>query len=137
MRTVLLQLAEALPGVRIVVVGATALRHHLGDDVDATLDLDLCAALELDELRPRLPTDWRPDPRLPHRWRSADGTLVDLLPAGPAVLAVGEIRWPDGSVMDMTGLDLAMRDAAPLGAPLPDQVRVASLRALFVAKVAA
>lgn len=123
---------------RIVVVGAAALRWHY-PAFRATLDLDLCIAIDLDEhgRADRLPAGWTRQSGMPHRFRTGDGDIVDILPAADTLLDEGKIEWPDGTVMDLTGLDLAMRDHHRYDPNLPANLTVASRRALFVAKVAA
>lgn len=121
----------------IVVIGAAALRWHF-PQFRGTLDLDLCIAVDLDEHRGGLglPSGWQRVPGVPHRWRTADGQLLDILPAADALLAAGQVVWSDGTTMDLTGLDLAMRDHHRYAPELAANVVVASRRALFVAKVA-
>ena len=131
-------LAQAFPNRAIVVIGATALALHY-PDFRGTLDLDVCVAIDAaeharDEV---LPTTWRRQRGMPHRWRTDDGLLIDVLPACDRLLADGRVSWPDGVSMDLAGIDLVMRDHHPFGAALPSNVLVASRRALFVAKVVA
>ncbi len=130
--------ARAHPDRAIVVIGAAALRWHF-PGFRGTLDLDLCLAVDLAEHGRGLglPSDWRRQLGVPHRWRTEDGRILDILPAADDLLATGRIAWPDGTVMDLTGIDLAMRDHHRYAPELPANVRVASRRALFVAKVAA
>ena len=122
----------------IVVIGAAALRWHF-PRFRGTLDLDLCLAVDLDEHGRGLglPTGWRRQLGVPHRWRTEDGLILDILPAANALLEAGRIVWPDGTIMDLTGIDLAMRDHHRYAPEQAANIRVASRRALFVAKVAA
>lgn len=135
---VLAAVARAFADRQTVVIGAVAMQWHF-PSFRGTLDLDLCIAIDLDEHERAvaLPRTWQRLGSPPHRWRTDDGQLLDILPAADQVLAAGSIRWPDGTVMDMTGLDLAMRDHHRFDASLSPNVTVASRRALFLAKVAA
>jgi predicted nucleotidyltransferase len=136
--SVLTTVAATFPGRDIVVIGATALQWHFRSGFRGTLDLDLCVAIDLHEhARATLPHEWRRDPRRPFRWSLPDGQILDVLPASADVLANGELSWNDGTRLDLTGIDLAMRDNASLPANFPRECRVASRRALFVMKVAA
>jgi hypothetical protein len=86
-----------------------------------TLDLDLCVAIDLDEhgRAGGLPPQWTRQPGVPHRWRTTDGQLLDILPAADELLDEGRIQWPDGTVTDLTGIDLAMRDHPRYAEDLP------------------
>ncbi|MCA8975962.1 MAG: nucleotidyl transferase AbiEii/AbiGii toxin family protein [Planctomycetes bacterium] len=130
--------ALAFPGRRIVTIGAAALRWHY-PAFRGTLDLDLCIAIDLEEHgRAELqPCGGVRVQGLPHRWQLPDGQLLDIIPASEELLEVGEVRWPNGSAMDLTGIDLAMRDHERYADELPAHVVVASRRALFVTKIAA
>ncbi len=135
---VLADVARAFADRAIVVIGATALRWHY-PKFRGTLDLDLCIAIDLAEhgRGVGLPPQWTRQPGVPHRWRTEDGQLLDILPAADALLDAGRVVWPDGTEMDLAGIDLAMYDHHRYAADLPENVTVASRRALFVAKVAA
>lgn len=131
-------LAAAHPDRAIVVIGAAALRWHY-PTFRGTLDLDLCIALDLDEhvRGVGLPSNWVRQAGVPHRWRTQEGQILDVLPAASRLLDAGAVEWPDGTVMDLTGIDLAMRDHHRFSEDLPANVAVATRRALFVAKIAA
>ncbi|HEX5050601.1 MAG TPA: nucleotidyl transferase AbiEii/AbiGii toxin family protein [Planctomycetota bacterium] len=134
----LADVARAFTARRIVAIGAAALRWHY-TTFRGTLDLDLCIAIDLDEhsRADALPTEWRRKRGMPHRWHLPDGQLLDIVPAADDLLAAGVVNWPDGTAMDLCGIDLAMRDNQRYADELPAEVRVASRRALFVTKVAA
>lgn len=137
-KDVLAAVAKAFADRAIVVIGAAALRWHY-PTFRGTLDLDLCVAIDLDEhgRADGLPPQWTRQRGVPHRWRTTDGQLLDILPAADELLDDGRVEWPDGTLMDLTGIDLAMRDHHRYAEYLPANVAVASRRALFVAKVAA
>jgi len=134
----LADVARAFPGRRIVTIGAAALRWHYAA-FRGTLDLDLAIAIDLEEhaRSGALPADWERQANVPHRWRLPDNQLLDILPAADELLAAGAVTWPDGTTLDLTGIDLAMHDHERYAAELPTAVRVASRRALFVTKIAA
>ncbi len=132
---VLSQLCAANQTSRIVVIGAVAVAHHLGETFRATVDLDLCVASPVAELR--VPDSWRGQAVPPHRWTTAEGVKVDLIAVGDLDLARGFVGWPDGSKLDLGGVELALRDCSPIGFELPELACVATLRALFVCKVMA
>lgn len=130
--------ARAFSGRQVVVIGAAALRWHF-PTFRGTLDLDLCIAIDLAEhgRGEGLPSRWRRNPDLPHRWELPDGQLLDIVPAAAELLQAGSVTWPGGSRMDLTGIDLAMLDPLRFSDDLPANVGVASRRTLFVTKIAA
>jgi predicted nucleotidyltransferase len=134
----LASVARAFPGRQIVTIGAAAFRWHYAT-FWGTLDLDLCVAIDLEEhaRSDLLPRGWARVQGMPHRWRLPDGQLLDIIPAADELLAAGEVSWPGGTTMDLTGIDLAMRDHERYADGLPVHVGVASRRALFVTKIAA
>lgn len=135
---VLGEVANTFPGRRVVVIGAAALRWHF-PRFRGTMDLDLCVAMDRQEHADNtlFPASWRRSPRLPHRWHRSDGRVVDVLPAGDEVVLLGRLQWPDGTELDMAGIDLAMRDQVRYAPELPVTIGVASRRALFLTKVVA
>lgn len=137
-REALIEIAAAFPGRGIVAVGAVALAHHF-ESFRGTRDLDLCIAIDVREHArdSALPAGWTRDARVPHRWRSRSGALIDVVPAAADLLRAGRVEWPGGAILDLAGIDVAMVDAAPIADDLPDQVRVASARSLFLCKVTA
>jgi predicted nucleotidyltransferase len=73
----------------------------------------------------------------PHRWRTRRGLTVDLVLIDEVRLRRGVVEWSNGVRLDLAGIEFAMRDAAAVGFGMPDNVYVASLRALFLCKVTA
>ena len=133
---ILANVARVFPDRRIVVIGAVAVAHHLRP-FRGTYDLDLCVAIDAEEhARIALPPGWSRDQRMPHRWRTDTGGIIDVVPAADPLLQAGRVVWPDGSILDLAGIEVAMQDAIRLvGAP--SNVHVATLRALFLCKVVA
>jgi hypothetical protein len=81
-------------GTEIVIIGAMAYRLFI-DDIDReTRDIDLAVAIDLEDLDSFYDLlgglDWERVPRHEQRWRTARGTFMDLLPAGPARVRAGE-----------------------------------------------
>jgi predicted nucleotidyltransferase len=92
------------------LIGASALACQI-DLPRRTDDLDISVSVSLDELAAELPRlqGWKRNPRREHQWLSPAGIKVDVLPAGPSLLAAGEIVWPGTQVrMNLTGLRLAL-----------------------------
>lgn len=136
--TALRELAAHFPEHRLVVVGAVALRHAFGEQFRATLDIDVCLTIDVaSALEPtRFPASWSRTAHAPHRWRTGSGQIVDVIPASHELLAAGEVRWPDGVVMNLVGFDLVAVDQEPLP-HLGPNVAVAGPRAILVTKLAA
>jgi predicted nucleotidyltransferase len=96
-------------GHATVLLGAAAIRHASPRFLPRiTDDLDLVIAVEVDALASVVPPTWVCHGTLAHRWFGPSGTKFDLVPSGPAILAAGVIRWPDGQVMNAAALDLAL-----------------------------
>jgi predicted nucleotidyltransferase len=84
-----------------------------------------------------MPAGWTRNRVVPHRWRATGGVIVDVVPATDELLRRGRVSWPDGSELDLTGIDVAMADVEVGAGELPDNVGIVSLRALCVCKIAA
>lgn len=125
-------LADALAPKRVVVIGAAALQHHLQTH-RVTRDIDLAVATPLDPSV--LPDGWVREAPPRQRWISPTHMAVDIVPVTPEGLERGSLEWPDGTTMSLIGLDLALRDSAPLVGG--DPLRVASLCAIAVTKIVA
>ena len=108
-RQALRQIAELWDN-RFCLIGASALACQI-DLPRRTDDLDISVSVSLDQLAADLPRleGWTVNPRHEHEWRSPVGIKVDILPAGPALLAAGVLIWPGtGARMNLTGLRLAL-----------------------------
>lgn len=100
--------AERFPA-DIAIIGAAALLCFV-DLGRLTRDVDLVVALDLedfaafaDELRN---LGWIQDSRREHRWRGPNGSIIDLLPAGPGLRLEKRIIWPNsGFEMSLVGFD--------------------------------
>ena len=106
------QLAELWKETKFCLIGASALACQI-DLPRQTDDLDMSVSVSLDELATDLPRleGWKKNPTNEHAWLSPYGIKVDILPAGPSLLAAGEIIWPGtGARMNLAGLRLALEN---------------------------
>ena len=104
------QLAELWTDTKFCLIGASALACQIALPRQ-TDDLDISVSVSLDELAAGLRRleGWKENPSKEHEWLSPAGIKVDVLPAGPSLLAAGEIIWPGtGARMNLTGLRLAL-----------------------------
>ena len=104
------QLAELWRDTRFCLIGASALACQI-DLPRQTGDLDMSVSVSLDELAAGLSRlqGWKRNPKKEQEWLSSTGVKVDVLPAGPSLLAAGEIIWPStGARMNLTGMRLAL-----------------------------
>lgn len=98
---------------RIVLIGASALGCFLDIRWRQTYDLDLSISASIEECASNLARlrDWTPDSRFEQRWLAPGGVRIDIIPAGPELLAAGEIVWPkSGNHMSLVGLRLAFEN---------------------------
>ncbi len=106
-----LQQLHAAFEAEIVLVGAGALMCFIDFAHRTTQDLDVVIAVEMADVASRMSklVGWHHDAHQEQRWWSARGLKYDILPAGSAVLASGQIVWPASqSVMSSKGLALAL-----------------------------
>jgi predicted nucleotidyltransferase len=82
---------------QFVIIGAAALECFI-DLESFTMDVDLVVALDLEDFAlfaEDLQTKgWIKDSRKEHRWHGPNGSLSDLLPAGPRLQEAGRLVWP-------------------------------------------
>lgn len=102
----------------LVVIGAIAYQVHFPGENRHTGDVDFAVALDLDDfakLEQRLREGkWIRMANLEHRWRSPQGTLLDLIPAGPTLRAEKKITWPDsGMTMSLVGFKHVFSKSEP------------------------
>jgi predicted nucleotidyltransferase len=104
-------ITQALAGVDVVLIGAAALGEFGHCQWRATFDLDLTVALDQDEFPGPLAKipQLRRDERIEHRWY-AQSVQLDIIPAGPALRAQGQIHWRNRT-MTLAGLHLAFEHA--------------------------
>jgi predicted nucleotidyltransferase len=105
-------------GADLVIIGAMAYQLHLPKEDRHTGDIDFAVALDLDEfaeLEKRLLADhWIQFANREHRWRSPQGTILDLLPAGPKLQEAKQVTWARSQfTMSLVGLDHVFETARP------------------------
>jgi predicted nucleotidyltransferase len=123
---------------RIVVIGATALGHHV-KLTRFTADVDLVIVADLEEISQLLEArGWKPDRTEWQRW-DCDNSRIDVLPGTARDLERGFVRVEnDDREMSLVGFDLALRHASAVPIPNADEtVDVASLASLVVLKMVA
>ena len=106
-------LQQIWPTEKIVLIGASALGCFLDMRWRKTHDLDLTVSLSAEECSSNLKrlNGWTPDPNFEPRWSAPGGVRIDIIPAGPKLLASGEIFWPkSGFRMSLAGLRLAFEN---------------------------
>jgi predicted nucleotidyltransferase len=94
--------------------------------------------VSLDELSAGLPLleGWKRNPEKEHEWLSPAGVKVDVLPAGPSLLAAGEVIWPaTGARMNLTGMRLALATGNTFVVESGLSVRVAPVPVIAVLKM--
>lgn len=125
---------------QIVIVGAAALRYHLGTQWRETHDLDLTVATSVEDhvaVLTGLP-NWAHDRLYEQRWIAPNDVRIDIIPASPELLARGELIWPDSEFrMSLRGFALAFEHGEPVEIQPGARVLVASLPTIIVLKMAA
>ena len=131
------RLSSVVGDEAIVLVGAAALGFHLDMRWRHTHDLDVLVMMtpECQSLDAEGDLGWIRDARVPHRWTTREQVLVDVLSIARQELDFGKKLWPDGTQMNLMGVDLAFRSSAPRRMSEDESVRVASLPALGFLKM--
>ncbi len=125
-----------------VIIGAIAYQIHFPAESRHTGDIDFAVALDLDgfaELERRLLADgWVRFANREHRWRSANGTILDLIPAGPKLRKAKQITWPVSQfTMSLVGFDHVFATAQPVQLAPDLALKVISSTALMLLKIVA
>jgi predicted nucleotidyltransferase len=117
-----------------------AYKFHFPNVERYTTDIDLTVALDFDdfaELETRMTKlGWQRERNREHRWRSARGTLIDLLPAGTNLRAAKKLTWPESQFsMSLIGFEHVFSE--PLSERVTESltVKVASARVLALLKI--
>ena len=128
---------EAYPNARMALIGASALALHLPMEWRTTADIDLVVAISVADLTllSRLP-GWKREPNRQQRWVAPNGVLVDLVPASAEALEKRELVWPNGHVMNLAGIPLAL-GATPVAFAAGVSVPVPSVPVIALLKMAA
>jgi predicted nucleotidyltransferase len=127
-------------GAELVIIGAIAYQVHFPGELRHTGDIDFAVALdEFAELERRLQADgWIRFANREHRWRSAQGTIMDLLPAGPKLRADKQVTWPVSQfTMNLVGFEHVFTDAQPVDFSPELTLNVISSPALMLLKIVA
>jgi predicted nucleotidyltransferase len=126
------------PHIPFVLVGASAIHCHRPTP-RGTRDLDVTLAVSLGELPAGLQRapGWRRHHRHAHEWIGPGDVSVDLVPAGPSLLAQGHLLWPGGYRMNLAGFERAFAQARPMTLTPTLTVDVASLAAIALLKMVA
>jgi predicted nucleotidyltransferase len=115
----------------LVIIGAIAYQLHFPGELRHTGDIDFAVASDLNEfaeLERRLQADgWIRFANREHRWRSAQGTIMDLLPAGPKLRVT----------MSLVGFEHVFTDAQPVEFSPDLTLNVISSTALMLLKIVA
>ena len=132
---------EAL-GAEFVVIGAIAYQVHFPAESRHTGDIDFAVALDLDEFadleRRLLAAGWIRFANREHRWRSVQGTILDLIPAGPKLREAKQITWPASQfTMSLVGFEHVFTDAQPVEFSPDLTLKVISSTALMLLKIVA
>jgi predicted nucleotidyltransferase len=131
------QLTELWRDTRFCLIGASALACQI-DLPRKTDDLDISVSVSLDELAAGLPRlkRWKRNPKKEHEWLLPNGVKVDVLPAGPSLLAAGEIIWPEtGTRMSLTGMRLALERGITFEVEPGFSIAVAPVAVIAVLKI--
>lgn len=134
-RWALHEVQDAFPDARILLVGARALDTHIGLDYRVSDDIDLALDVEQAEFPGALLAiaGWTHS-RAEHRFRTAGGVALDILPTGSAP---EPLVWPSGYEMSLRGFDLAFESATVVRVEEGLHLLVPSAPALFLLKVQA
>ena len=131
------RLADLWRDTRFCLIGASALACQI-DLPRKTGDLDMSVSVSLDELAAAMAglKGWRRHPSREHEWLSPTGIKVDVLPAGPALLAAGEIVWPESGVrMNLVGMRLALERAVSFEVDTGLSIPIAPVPVITVLKM--
>lgn len=114
----LAELAEicSLLRTEVVVIGAVAYATFVDDANRHTGDVDVAVALDMDDFqqlrRLLAERNWTQRPQRENRWYGPRGGIVDIIPAGSAIRAEGQIIWPESQMrMSVVGFDHVFEEA--------------------------
>jgi predicted nucleotidyltransferase len=125
----------------VAIIGAAALLCFV-DIGRFTRDIDLVVALDLEAfltftavLKTR---GWTQEARKEHRWHGPNGSIVDLLPAGPGLRHAKRITWPESEFeMSLAGFEHVFALAVPVSFAEGVQYRVAPPSVIALLKIIA
>lgn len=123
---------------RFALIGAFAMRRHLGERSRATQDIDLILGVPFDRYPAGLESEagWYRHPKREHTWVAPADVYVDVVPAGTDEGALSMLTWPEsGFQMNLAGLRLALDQAVPIEAAPGLIIRVAPLEVIALLKM--
>ena len=122
---------------QVAMIGAAALLCFV-DLGRFTKDIDLVVSLDLSDFQTfaaSLRTEgWMQERNREHRWRGPNGSVVDLLPAGPGLRKEGRIVWPESDFeMSLVGFEhvFARATMVDFGSKVQHRVAIAPVVALL------
>ena len=123
---------------RFALIGASALRVHLGNLSRETHDIDVVLDVALDQYPEGLDLvpGWSQAPGQDHTWIGPGQVRVDVLPMTAAGGSQGTLTWPGrGFKMTLTGLRLVSPSAVETHLDPELRVRVAPLEVITLLKM--
>ena len=125
----------------VVIIGAVALLCFV-DLKRFTSDIDLVVALDLKDFAAfssELKTQgWTQERHREHRWHGPNGSLIDLIPAGPILRAARQIIWPKSEfVMSIAGFEHVFTRSVPIAFASNIQFKVAPPPVIAILKIVA
>jgi predicted nucleotidyltransferase len=119
------------------LVGAAGLTCQMTSFHRQTSDLDLAVAVSLDSLPLTLNQldQWKARPGVEHQWLSPEGARVDIIPAGPSLLAEGSVTWGEGRKMSLKGFQHALSIVTPIPVASDVTINVATVPVIALLKV--
>jgi predicted nucleotidyltransferase len=129
-------LRAGYPDARIAVIGAGALAFHIEMAWRHTSDIDVLVTIGLADLAAAetVLVGWKR--RRPPRWEAPNGLHVDIIPAPKSAVLDRVMAWPDGNVMSLAGIALALADRSHL-VPGELDITIAPVPVVALLKMAA
>lgn len=124
---------------RYSVIGATAFLLHQVDLTRTTRDIDFSILIDGDwddfeKMKQGFMRENFKSTKIPHRMKTEDGFIIDLLPVGDKIVRNESICWPDGVIMNANGLKEAVENVVLIDVE-QCTVPVASLPILVMLKL--
>jgi predicted nucleotidyltransferase len=123
---------------RFVLIGASAMRWHIGERSRTTQDIDLILGVSLQRYPAGLQTEpgWSRHPKREHTWIAPGDVYVDVLPVGAGNGDLKALTWPEsGSQMNIAGLRLALEEAETIEVVPGLTLQVAPLEVIALLKM--
>lgn len=140
----LAELQEICSGVEaeLVIIGAVAYKTFFPNEERETGDVDSAIAVDLDDFEKICgfleARQWKQDANKEQRWRSARGTIVDLVPAGKKLREAKQITWPKSKFrMSLVGFEHVFSEAQVFLLSEDLSVRIIPPHVLMLLKIVA